>query len=96
MLRTGLVGPILFVQNPAHPVMCCVKQLQFTLALNTSEQIGELLPEFDRPKGTLSTLQHGPLTLRCALVFGLAFQPILNTAALGSMMGQDLVYCTNC
>ena len=56
MLRTGLVGPILFVQSPAHPVMCCVKQLQFTLALNTSEQIGELLPAFDRPKGTLSTL----------------------------------------
>ncbi len=58
----------------------------------SSEQIGELLSEFDRPQGTLSTVQHEPLILRCALVFGLAFQPILYTVALGSIMSQDLVY----
>ena len=62
----------------------------------SSEQIGEHVPEFDRPQMTLSTVHHEPLMIRCALVFGLAFQPILYRVALGSMMSQDLVYCTNC
>lgn len=61
----------------------------------SSEQIGELLPDFDRPQGTLSTVQHEPSMLCCALVFRLAFQPILYTVALGSVMSQDLAYCTN-